>query len=229
VIFRGKILAGSGSLSERRKPVFKFHIMPQRDKFFHLFKDSATNGVTTARLLKELVDDCTDVEDKMLRITEAEHNGDRFTREIKTQIHRTFVTPFDREDMVALADSLDDIVDFTEAAAALIHLYKIKGTPQKAKDLADVLLRGTIEVEKAVRNLEEKTKMDQILGQCEELHQLEVEADVIFRSAMAELFDNPTDLVLVIKWHEIYHYMEDATDRCDDAANVLEGVVIKHV
>ena len=205
-----------------------FRFMPQKEKFFHLFKDSATNGVRTARLLKELVDDCNDVDDKMLRITEAEHTGDRLTREIKTQIHRTFVTPFDREDMVALADSLDDIVDFTEASAALIHLYKIKETPRKAKDLADVLLRGTIEVEKAIHNLEERTKLDQILTQCDEVHRLEVEADVIFRSAMAELFDNPTDLILVIKWHEIYHYMEDATDRCDDASNVLEGVVIKH-
>lgn len=206
----------------------KFSLLPREQKFFDLYMKSASNVVKIARMLKDLVEKCDDMEGRTAKITEAEEAEDQITHQIIADIHRTFVTPFDREDMAKLADSLDDITDFIEGAAESMHLYRAECPVQGAREMADVIVRMAIEVEKAVTNLGQRRHLERILDQCVEIHKLETEADRIFRTVRAQLFDNPPDLAYVIKWHEIYQLMEDATDRCDDAANVLEGIVIKY-
>jgi len=208
--------------------VFKFPFIPREEKFFGLFEDSARNAVKVAQELKGLVDTWEDVEGRVSGITELEHQGDTITHQIMAQLHRTFVTPFDREDIALLAHSLDDVTDFIHAAADAMSLYKIDKPSQRAKELADIIVQAAAEVERAVSHLRPKAQLKQVLERCVEINRLENMADRVFRSAMAELFDDSQDIAYVIKWREIYEYMESATDRCEDVANVLEGVALKH-
>ncbi|MBI4180902.1 MAG: DUF47 domain-containing protein [Chloroflexi bacterium] len=202
--------------------------MPREEKFFELFESSAQNIVKAAQKLKELVDTWEDVETKVNEITELERVGDTITHQIMEQLHRTFITPFDREDISQLAHTLDDVTDFIHAAADAMFIYKVKRPDQRAKELANVVLQAAVEIEKAMPQLRHRAQLKKILEQCVELNRLENVADDIYRAAIGELFDNSTDLAHVIKWREIYEHMESATDRCEDVANVLEGVALKH-
>jgi uncharacterized protein Yka (UPF0111/DUF47 family) len=130
--------------------------------------------------------------------------------------------------MAALAKSLDDVMDFIDAAARAMLLYKVERPDEKARELADVIIQAADEVERAVLDLRSRTRLKEILKRCVEINRLENTADVIYRSATAELFDNSSDMAHVIKWREIYEQMESATDRCEDVANVLEGVALRH-
>ena len=206
----------------------KFPFIPREEKFFGLFEDSAQNMVKAAQGLKKLIDTWEHVEGCVAEITELEHQGDTITHQIMAQLHRTFVTPFDREDIALLAHIMDDVTDFIHAAADAMLLYKVDPPSQKAKELADIIVQGATEVEKAMPLLRNRSKLKEILPYCVEMNRLENTADRAFRSAMAELFDNTTDISQVIKWREIYEHMESATDRCEDVANVLEGVALKH-
>jgi predicted phosphate transport protein (TIGR00153 family) len=208
--------------------VFKFPFIPREDKFFDLFEQSAQNTVKAARKLKELVDVWDNIEGKAGEITMLEHEGDTITHQIMAQLHRTFVTPFDREDIALLAHSLDDVTDFIHAAADAMLLYKVEYPSQGAKELADIIVQAAAEVERAMPQLRHHAELKQILPRCVEINRLENMADRVFRSAMADVFDNSTDFSYVIKWREIYEHMEEATDRCEDVANVLEGVALKH-
>jgi predicted phosphate transport protein (TIGR00153 family) len=208
--------------------VFKFPFLPKKEKFFDLFEQSARNMVKTAHSLKQLVDDWQDVETEVGKITDLEHQGDTITHQIIAMLHRTFVTPFDREDMALLAHVMDDVTDFIHAAADAMLIYKVDYPSQRAKELADIIVQAVGEVETAILQLRHKAKFKQILEGCVEINRLENMADRVFRSAMAELFDDSPDMAGVIKWREIYEHMESATDRCEDVANVLEGVALKH-
>lgn len=206
----------------------RFRFLPRDEKFFDLFEESAHNITEASRSLKQLVDTWETVEGRVEQITELEHRGDSITHEILARLHRTFITPFDREDMAALANSLDDVMDFINAAARAMLLYKVNRPGQRAKELADVIIQASDEVEKAVLEVRHQAKLKQVLQQCVEINRLENMADVVYRAAMAELFEDSTDMAHVIKWREIYEHMEGATDRCEDVANVLEGVALKH-
>ena len=209
--------------------MFKFPFIPREEKFFDFFEQSAQNMVKAAQGLKKMVDTWEHVEGMVGEITELEHQGDIITHQIMAQLHRTFVTPFDREDIALLAHVLDDVTDFIHAAADAMLLYKIDQPSQRAKELADIIVQGAIEVEKAMPQLRRHgAELKQVLGHCVEINRLENMADRVFRSAMAELFDDSTDIAHIIKWREIYEHMESATDRCEDVANVLEGVALKH-
>jgi len=196
--------------------------------FFTLFEDSARNMVKTAKGLKDLIDNWNNVEARVAEITELEHEGDSITHQIMAQLNRTFVTPFDREDIALLAHTMDDITDFIHAAADAMLIYKIDQPSQRAKELADVIVQGAFEVEKAIGLLRNRSSLKNIPEHCVELNRLENMADRIYRAALAELFEDTADLAKVIKWREIYDHMESATDRCEDVANVLEGVALKH-
>jgi predicted phosphate transport protein (TIGR00153 family) len=162
-------------------------------------------------------------------ITEYEHQGDTITHQIMYQLNRTFVTPFDREDIALLAHSLDDITDLIHAAADTMLLYKVKTPPKGARDLSDIIVQITTEVGRAVPQLRRnKVQTQEILSFCVEINRLENLADKVYRSALTELFDDTSDIAGVIKWREIYEQMENATDRCEDVADVLEGVALKH-
>jgi len=202
--------------------------MPRQEKFFELFEGSAQNMVKTAQKLKQLVDTWENVGEKVSEITELEHEGDRITHQIMARLHRTFVTPFDREDIALLSHSLDDVTDFIHAAAGAMFNYKVDRPSERAKELSNIIVQATIEVEKAIPPLRRRAEFKKILERCVEINRLENVADEVYRSAMAELFDNTEDIAQIIKWREVYEHMESATDRCEDVANVLEGVALKH-
>ncbi|MFC1943309.1 DUF47 domain-containing protein [Chloroflexota bacterium] len=208
--------------------MFRFSFIPREKKFFELFEGSAHNMVKAAQKLQQLINTWENVGERVNEITELEHEGDMITHRIMEQLNRTFVTPFDREDIVLLAKSLDDVTDFIHAAADAMFLYKIDQPSQRAKELADIIVQATSEVERAVPQLRHRAEFKRILERCVEINKLENMADRVFRSAMAELFDNTTDITKIIKWREVYEHMESATDRCEDVANVLEGVALKH-
>jgi hypothetical protein len=205
----------------------RFHLLPREEKFFDLFEESARNLVRAAGLLAELLQKWEDVEEKVRQITELEHHGDNITHSIIAQLHGTFVTPIDREDIAQLALRMDDVMDFMEAAAVRMILYGIDKPTERAKEMADVLVRVTSEVSKALPRLRRRRELSHMREHCIEINRLENEADSVHRSALAELFHEQVDVTNVIKWQEIYEHMEDATDRCEDIADILEGVMIK--
>ncbi|MDI6814979.1 MAG: DUF47 domain-containing protein [Dehalococcoidales bacterium] len=208
--------------------MFRFPFIPREEKFFDLFEEGARNMVKIAQGLKEMVDTWEDVEARVNQITELEHHGDHITHQIIAQLHRTFVTPFDREDIALLAHTMDDVTDFIHAAADAMLIYKVDHPSQRAKELANIVVEAASEIERAVPQLRHRAELKQVLSQCVEINRLENAADRVFRSAMAELFADSQDIAYIIKWREIYEHMESATDRCEDVANVLEGVALKH-
>jgi len=142
-------------------------------------------------------------------------------------LHRTFITPFDREDIALLSHTMDDVTDFIHAAADALYIYKIDAPTQRAKELAVIIVKAAIEVEKAVLLLRRRSEIKKVLVHCVELNRLENMADEVHRAALGELF-NTKNTADIIKWREIYEHMESATDRCEDVANVLEGVALKN-
>jgi predicted phosphate transport protein (TIGR00153 family) len=206
----------------------KLSFLPREHKFFDLFEASAKNITKAARELKEMMDTWQFIDSRVAEITELEHEGDSITHQIISLLHRTFITPFDREDIALLAHTLDDIIDFVHATADAMFIYKIQSPTQRAKELADIIVQGAVEVEKAVRGLRHKSEFKQILERCVELNRLENMADRVYRAAIGELFENTSDIAQIIKWREIYEHMESATDRAEDVADVLEGVALKN-
>ncbi len=208
--------------------MFRFPFIPREQKFFDLFEKSAQNMVKTAQVLKGMVDTWENVKKSVDEIADLEHEGDTITHQIMAQLNRTFVTPFDREDIAMLAHTLDDVTDFIHAAADAMLIYKVNRPSQRAKELADIIVQAALEVERAIPQLRHHAELKKVLPRCVEINRLENMADRVFRSAQAELFDSTTDMARVIKWREIYEYMESATDRCEDVSNVLEGVALKY-
>ena len=206
----------------------KFPFIPREEKFFDLFEEGARNMVKASQVLKGMIDTWEFVGGRVAEIRELEHVGDTITHQIMAQLNRTFVTPFDREDIALLAHTLDDVTDFIHAAADAMLIYKVESPTQRAKELADIIVQAATEVERAMPRLRHRAELKRIPEYCVEINRLENMADRVFRSAMAELFDDTTDIAQVIKWREIYEHMESATDRCEDVADVLEGVALKH-
>lgn len=199
-------------------------LIPRDAKFFDMFAEMASNLGDGARLLKQTLDDFKDVEIRVQQLKDIEHRGDDMTHNVLTRLNQTFITPFDREDIYRLASSMDDILDFTYSAGVRLVMYKITSAPEAASKLADVLVRQCDQVLNAVKGLE---KHDRVLEYCVEINRLENEADQISRSAIAALFEKEKDPISLIKLKELYEVLETATDKAEDAANVLEGVVLK--
>ncbi len=208
--------------------MFRIPFIPREEKFFGLFEDSARNIVKASLVLRDLVYTWDCIEQKVAEIRELEHTGDSITHEILARLHRTFVTPLDREDIALLAKSLDDVMDFIEGAAGTMLIYKVDSPGKRAREQVDIIVKATAEVERAVLWLRQHGKPKQVLEHCVEINRLENMGDVVNRAALAELFEDSTDMAHVIKWREIYDHLESATDRCEDVANVLEGVALKH-
>lgn len=206
----------------------RFSLLPREDSFFNYFEESAQNAVTTAKKLKELIDTWENVPAKVAEIDELEHVGDTITHHVIRQLHKTFITPFDREDIALLAHSLDDITDFIQAAADAMLIYKVERPGEAAKQLADAIVQATVEVGIAMPELRNRKNSSHLVSHCVEINRLENVADSIYRTAVGELFDKTSNIPDIIKWREIYEHMETATDRCEDVANVLEGVALKN-
>ena len=203
-------------------------LIPQERKFYDLFERDSANLVESGEALRDLVEDFQSVEQKVEHIRDLEHVGDSITHELMNLLRRTFVTPIDREDISQIANSLDDVVDLIDAAAVSMVLFRIREPKEKAKQLAALIVECTQVVDRAIRKLRSRRNFPSMLQDSIELNRLENEADQVLRSALMELFDNHTDAVEIIKWREIYEQLETATDRCEDVADVLEGIVLKY-
>lgn len=206
----------------------KLSLVPRGGKFFTLFEQSANTALRIAQQLRDLLYNWENVKEKAAKIIELENEGDAVTHEIIHELHRTFVTPFDREDIARLAHSLDDVTDNIEAAVDAMVLYNIDRPTERAKELADIIVKETGEVAKALSEMRHKVELRHILRHCVEINRFENEGDGVYRAALAELFADEKDIPFIIKWREIYEYMENATDRGEDVANVLEGVALKY-
>lgn len=206
----------------------RFSLIPRERKFFDLFEEDARNSVRAAKLLEDLVNHWENVDTKISQITDVEHEGDEITHRIMAELHSTFVTPLDREDITALAHAVDDVVDFIQAAADAMHVYQVLVPTQRSKELARIIVQATTEMEKAMPALRQPGDLKRILSHCVELNRLENAADRVYRLALGELFADRPDVAEIIKWREIYNHMESATDRAEDVADVLEGVALKH-
>ncbi|MCJ7748223.1 MAG: DUF47 domain-containing protein [Desulfobacterales bacterium] len=208
--------------------MFKLSLIPREKKFLAFFEQGTQNAVKIAQQLKDMVYIWENVKERVWVINDLEHQGDAITHQIFEQLHRSVITPFDREDIALLAHSLDDVTDFIHAAADAMLLYKVERPTNRARELVDVIVQAVAEVESAVSEMHDRIGRKQLLKRCVEINRLENIGDNVFRSAMAELFDDSTDIAGLIKWREIYKHMESVIDRCEDIANILEGVAIKY-
>ncbi len=206
----------------------RFSLFPREEKFFILFEQSAQNAVKVARQLKDLVNTWENVKERVDMITTMEHDGDAITHQVMAQLYRTFVTPLDREDIALLAQTLDDITDLIHSAADAMMLYKVDRPTDKAKELTDIVVEASIEVEKGVAEIHDRIDRDKLLKCSMEINRLENVGDSIYRSALAELFVSSPDYTYLIKWREIYENIESAIDKCEDVANILEGIALKY-
>jgi len=198
-------------------------------EFYNLFEQETANLVTAAEKLVDLFDNYENVEAKAKELKELEHRGDVITHEIIARLHRTFVTPIDREDITLLAHSLDDVMDFIEAAGRTAFYYRVAKPTERARELAQIVVKMARKLNEVVPRLRRRDQFPWILKQCVEINTLENEADDVQHAALAELFEVcHLDACEVIKWREIYEHLENATDRGEDVANVLEGIVLKH-
>jgi len=207
----------------------RFSLIPRDMEFYELFEKETNNLVVAAEKLVDLFDNYENVEAKAKELKNLEHKGDVITHEIIGKVHRTFVTPVDREDITLLAHSLDDVMDFIEAAGRTAYLYHVAQPTERSRQLARIVLRMANKLNEVVPRLRHRDQFQWILKQCVEINTLENEADDVFHAALAELFEVcSTDACEVIKWREIYEHLENATDRGEDVANVLEGIVLKN-
>jgi predicted phosphate transport protein (TIGR00153 family) len=197
--------------------------------FYDLFEKETDNLVIAGKKLVEFFDNYENVEEKAKELKDLEHQGDVITHEIIARVHRSFVTPIDREDITLLAHSLDDVMDFIEAAGRTAYLYHIAQPTERARELARIVDRMTRKLNEVMPQLRHRDKFKWILKECVEINTLENEADDVQHAALAELFEVcRADTCEVIKWREIYDHLENATDRGEDVANILEGVVLKY-
>lgn len=202
-----------------------FRLIPKEERFYDDFVALAEEIRHGAKILEEMLAPAHPLWDKAEEIKEVEHKCDFLTHEIIQRLHRTFVTPLDREDIFALARSLDDVMDAIDATATIVRLYGITQVRQGARELAQIIMACAEQVVLATKALERKKG---VAEPAVEINRLENEADRTHQGAVQRLFEEETNPIQVMKWKEIFDFLEDATDRCEDVANVLEGVVVKH-
>lgn len=203
-------------------------ILPKKNEFFDLFSKHAALTVDGAKLLAALLSDLHNVEEQAKRIKAVESEADKVAHQTLEMLHRSFITPIERGDIHRIVSRIDDILDYIEAASQRLWLYEIKEATPEAKEMARVLVASSEAVKNTVDALHNLKDPQRIRTACIEINRLENECDTLLRLATARLFKEERDPVMVIKWKEIYENIEDATDRCEDVANVIEGVVIEN-
>jgi predicted phosphate transport protein (TIGR00153 family) len=202
-----------------------FRLIPREEKFYTDFQSLADELKCGASLLEEMLAPEFPVWAKADEIKQVEHKCDSLTHEIIQRLNRTFVTPLDREDIHALARSLDDVMDAIDDSAALIRLYRLEQVRPGARELAQIITACTHQIRPALEALEQGKGL---ITHAVEINRLENEADRVHQQAVSSLFDAERDPIVVMKWKETLDFLELATDRCEDVANVLEGVMVKH-
>jgi uncharacterized protein len=202
-----------------------FSLIPREVRFFDLFEQQSQHIIKGAQLLRELVNNFSDARAKAHAIKEVEHQGDQITHDIVKKLNTTFITPIDREDIHDLATRLDDVLDYIEAAAERLVVYRIKEPTSASRAMAEVIVQQTHAMERAIKCL--RTMDPGFHEHAVEVNRLENSADNLLRDSLAALFEEQADPIEVIKWKEIYETMETVTDRCEDVVNVIEGIILK--
>ncbi|HUS14861.1 MAG TPA: DUF47 family protein [Chloroflexia bacterium] len=198
------------------------------DDFFSSFEEAANNNVAAAKLLDELCREFADPATMAERIHDLEHRGDDISHGIYLQLNKVFMPPLDREDIITLTRALDDVMDFIHSSADAMYVYNVPKPTAIAQALARVIIACTEEVARHIPELRQRRTMPQLQTGIVELNRLENEADELLRQGLVELFHTPNDPTYVMAWSKIYEMMEEVTDKCEDIADVLRGLVIKH-
>lgn len=202
-------------------------LIPKDKRFFELFQKQAELLHQGAEVLLSIAKDPSTLRAAASRLERLEHEADNLTHEILIMLDKSFITPIDREDIHALAMALDDCMDHMEAATERLVLYNLNEIPDSAKQLIDTLVLQTLELDKVIPVIKD-FKYESIIPHCRELNRLENQGDKITRGALAELFNGATPPLDVMKWKDIYDFLENATDSFEDVAGVIEGIVLKH-
>lgn len=198
------------------------------DKFFQLFDKVAETALKAATMLEEFLEDLSDSEEKLKKIKDVEHEGDALQHQILEQLNQTFLTPFDREDIYMIAKYMDDIIDYIESTASRFVMYNVNYATEDAKKLSSMIsscCKEIIPLMKEIRNMKENKNIKELII---EINRLETEGDKVSRTAIRNIFTGEVEVLEVIKWREIYQFLEDTLDVCEDVANVVEGVVMKN-
>ncbi len=203
-------------------------LMPKEGRFFDLFKELADCIVQGAVEFKELTTNMGEAERRVRSIKNIEHKGDEITHQTMDLLHKTFITPLDREDIHTLTSRMDDILDFTDAAAQRIFMYGVTEMPKEGQELAEICVQSARLVQSAVSALDNLKHPENIIKTCVEINRLENDADHVLRSGLARLFREEPDIRQLIKLKEIYELLETVTDRCEDVANVIDGIVLEY-
>ncbi len=207
----------------------RFNLTPRDTRFFDFFEQDTENLLEASRQLVEMFEDPTvDRPARAAEIKRLEEQGDSITHEIIRRLHRSFVTPIDREDIATLAHTLDSVMDFVEAAARTLVLYRMPDPTERAKELSRIVLCIASRLHETMPRLRDRRQFSAILRACVDINRMENEADAVHHAAQAELFETYTDALEVMKWRELYQHLENATDLGEDVANALEGIVLKH-
>jgi uncharacterized protein len=202
-------------------------LFPKEIDFFEIFEKAATNLTKATSALVGLMENFSDIEARAKEIYEIEQDGDMLTHDIMRKLNKTFLTPIDREDIHALASSMDDILDLIWGGVDRMVVFKITSPTPEAIEIAKDLRQTTEVLEKTIRELKNKN-YSHVQEHCIEINRLENRIDRIFRDALGRLFEDMKDPLMIIKWKEVYEHLENASDRCEDVANVLEGIVLKN-
>lgn len=206
--------------------MFKFS--SKDDKFYDLFILFAQNIHKSAEMLKDFVYDLDNSEQKLKEIKGTEVKCDQTLHRIFQELNQSFITPIDREDIYTIGKQMDDIADYIEATASRFVMFNVHSATQEAKTLSDLVTKGTEQVIQLMQELKVVNKSKKLLPTIVEINRLEEEADQIFRKAVRRIFSEPLPVLDVIKWREIYEHLENILDACEDVANTVEGVVMKH-
>ncbi len=202
--------------------------LPRETSFFDFFEQHAGLTIEGVKEFLSMVTTAANIPAKCRRISDIEHETDTITHRCVEALHKTFITPIDRDSIHRLITKMDDVMDYVEAAAERIELYELTTMTSDVRDLADVLYRSTLQVEQCVRGLRTLSDPHATLKLCIDINRLENEADAILRRSVARLFKEDNNVIHIIKWKEIYENLEAASDRCEDVANIIEGVILEH-
>ena len=209
--------------------IFQYFV-PKDKKFFPLFEQSSANLIEMALVLQQIVqqDDVAQREVLFNQLEKLEHKGDEITHQIHLELSKNFITPFDREDIHQLASAIDDVADYIHGSANRINLYNVDEITEPIKKLAELITQAVTELDKALKELKNLKNIRAIADSCVRINSIENQADYVFDKAVGELFDFEKDAVKLIKYKEVLSALETATDMCEDAANVLESILVKH-
>jgi uncharacterized protein len=209
--------------------IFQYFV-PKDKKFFPLFEQDSANLIVMGQRLNEAVntEDVTRRNELFKEIENLEHVGDEITHQIHLELSKNFITPFDREDIHQLASAIDDIADYIHGSASRMNLYKVTVITEPIKELSKLILQACQDLDKAIRELRDLKNIRNIADSCVRINSIENQADYVFDKAVGELFEYEKDAVNLIKYKEVLSALETATDMCEDAANVLESILVKH-